>query len=162
MAPETQWLDQDESRLWRTWLRFNSELASALNAQLVRDSGLSGADYAVLVPLSEAPDGILRSRDLREQIAWDRARLSHQVRRMEQRGLVAREDCEEDARAAMIRLTDEGYAAIARAAAPHVATTRQYFFDQLADDEVVMLADICERLLANIDPDAAPTQPPDS
>ena len=30
-----------------------------LEEQISRDAGLSGADYAVLVPLSEAPDGML-------------------------------------------------------------------------------------------------------
>lgn len=90
---------------------------------------LSGAEYAVLVPLSEAAEGVLRARDLGRMIDWDRTRLSHQVTRMEKRGLVAREDCVDDARGSMVRLTAAGRAAIDAAAPDHVETVRRYFFD---------------------------------
>ncbi|MGH9278438.1 MAG: MarR family winged helix-turn-helix transcriptional regulator, partial [Acidimicrobiales bacterium] len=70
-----RWLDEREARLWRTWLRVNQELPRVLEEQISRDSGLSGADYAVLVPLSESPDGMLRARDLGREILWDRSRL---------------------------------------------------------------------------------------
>ena len=88
----TRWLDEREAHLWRTWLRVNQELPSVLEAQIGRDGGLSGADYAVLVPLSESPEGMLRSRELGREILWDRSRLSHHLNRMEKRGLVTRED----------------------------------------------------------------------
>ena len=87
-----RWLDEREAHLWRSWLRLNQELLSALEEQINREGGLSGADYAVLVPLSAAPDGMLRARELGREILWDRSRLSHQLRRMEQRGLLVRDD----------------------------------------------------------------------
>jgi DNA-binding MarR family transcriptional regulator len=149
--PKPRWLDEREAHLWRTWLRLNQELPSVLEAQISRDSGLSGADYAVLVPLSESPEGMLRARDLGREILWERSRLSHHVRRMERRGLVVREECAEDARGAMVRLTEAGLAAIKGAAPGHVAASRRYFFDLLSDEEVEMLADIYERVLANLE-----------
>ena len=97
MAP-TRWLDERQSHLWRSWLRLNQELPGLLAELLNRESGLSVADYAVLVPLSESPDGRLRARDLRREILWDRSRLSHHLGRMEKRGLVVREECAEDGR----------------------------------------------------------------
>ena len=154
---ETQWLDPAEERLWRCWVRLNAEMSTALHQQLTADSGLSAADYAVLVPLSEAPDGVLRSKELREEIAWERDRLSHQVRRMEKRDLVTREECPDDARASMIRITDDGRVAIAAAAPGHVAATRQVFFDHLSDEEQAALSAVCERLLTNL---AALSDPP--
>src|ERR1700716_2723659 len=144
-----RWLDEREARLWRAWLRLNQELPSMLEEQISRDAGLSGADYAVLVPLSESPDGMLRSRELGRQILWDRSRLSHHVGRMEKRGLVTREECAEDGRGAMVRLTEAGRAAIERAAPGHVDATRRYFFDLLADDEIDVLATVFERVLAH-------------
>ena len=147
---ETRWLTPSEERLWRSWVRLHAEMSTALHQQLTTDSGLSAAVYAVLVPLSEASGGVLRSRELREEIAWDRDRLSHQVRRMEKRGLVSREDCPDDARASMVRITDDGRAAIAAAAPGHLAATRRAFFDHLSDDEQATLNDVCERLLANL------------
>lgn len=148
---EPRWLDERENRLWRNWLRVNQELPGVLEGLITRDSGLSGADYAVLVPLSESPDGMLRARELRREILWDRSRLSHQVKRMEKRGLVVREECAEDARGAMIRMTAQGRAAIEGAAPGHVAATRRYFFDLLSDDEVDALTAVFDRVLTNLD-----------
>jgi DNA-binding MarR family transcriptional regulator len=146
-----RWLDEREAHLWRSWLRVHHELLGALEAQISRDGGLSGADYAVLVPLSAAPDGMLRARELGREILWDRSRLSHQLRRMEQRGLVVREECAEDARGAMVRMTSAGRTAIRRAAPGHVAATRRHFFDHLSNKEVAQLTTVLDRILAKLD-----------
>ena len=148
-----RWLDEREAHLWRSWLRLNQDLLSILEEQIRREGGLSGADYAVLVPLSAAPDGMLRARDLGREILWDRSRLSHQLGRMEKRGLVVREECAEDARGSMVRMTDAGRAAITRAAPGHVAATRRYFFDHLSNKEVDQLTTVFDRVLANLDRD---------
>ncbi|SDD11759.1 MarR family winged helix-turn-helix transcriptional regulator [Actinokineospora iranica] len=150
-----RWLDESEARLWRAYLVLVRDLRRAFDRQLERDAGLSGADYAVLVPLSEAADGVLRMRELGRSVDWDRSRLSHQVRRMEKRGLVAREDCAEDARGSMVRLTDAGRAAIEAAAPEHVETVRRYFIDQLSEDERAVLTDVFERLNQRLDSDGA-------
>ena len=112
-----------------------------------RDAGLSGADYAVLVPLTAAPMGVLRAHELGGEIGWDRSRLSHQVRRMEKRGLVAREECSEDGRGSMVRLTEAGRAAIEGAAPEHAESVRRYFFDRLSDHELDALATVFDRIL---------------
>jgi DNA-binding MarR family transcriptional regulator len=158
LVTKTGWLDAREAHLWRSWLRLNQELPSVLEDQISRDAGLSGADYAVLVPLSESPDGMLRARELRREILWDRSRLSHHVRRMENRGLVMREECPEDARGAMVRITDTGRAAIEGAAPGHVAATRRHFFDLLSDQELDLLTAVFDRVLDNLDRDGAKTR----
>jgi DNA-binding MarR family transcriptional regulator len=144
---KTRWLNKREAQLWRSWLRLNQELPGRLAELLNQDSGLSAADYAVLVPLSESPDGMVRARDLGREIFWDRSRLSHHVGRMEKRGLVTREECEADARGAMIRLTRAGRAAIEAAAPGHVAATREHFFDLVSDEEIDVLTKVFERVL---------------
>jgi DNA-binding MarR family transcriptional regulator len=148
-----RWLDEREAHLWRSWLRLIQELPSALEDQLSQESGLSRADYAVLVPLSEAPDGMLRARELGREILWDRSRLSHHLGRMEKRGLVVREECTADARGAMVRMTEAGRAAIERAAPGHVAATRRQFFDLLSDKEVDVLTKVFDRVLDNLGDD---------
>jgi DNA-binding MarR family transcriptional regulator len=148
---KTRWLDEREAHLWRSWLRLNQELAGVLADQINRDGGLSAADYAVLVPLSESRSGMLRFRDLGREILWDRSRLSHHLRRMEQRGLVAREECADDARGAMVRITAAGQAAIKATAPHHVAATRRHVFDLLSDKEMDVLITVFDRLLANLD-----------
>lgn len=148
-----RWLDEREARLWQAYRALTRDLQRAFDRQLERDAGLSGADYAVLVPLSDARDGVVRMRDLGHTVGWDRSRLSHQVRRMELRGLVVREECADDARGWMVRLTTDGRTAIEAAAPEHVATTRRYFFDQLSEPEQATLTRLFERLAAKLTAD---------
>jgi DNA-binding MarR family transcriptional regulator len=143
-------LNEDQRLLWKTYRDLYQELSGALQEQLLRDAGLSGSEYAVLVALSHSPDGVLRARELGTELAWDRSRVSHLVRRMEKRGLVAREDCSEDARGSMVRLTDSGTAAVEDAAPEHSEAVRRYFLNPLSSDERETLAVVFDRLLDNL------------
>ena len=153
--PQSPWLNERQAQVWRAYLNLNRELTGTLEDQLLRDAGLSGADYTILVPLSEAPAGLLRARELCTEIGWDRSRLSHQVSRMEKRGLVARQECAEDGRGSMVRLTHAGRVAIEGASPDHAAATRRYFFDLLSDEELGTLAAVFDRLLRNLAEDGA-------
>jgi DNA-binding MarR family transcriptional regulator len=146
-----RWLDERQAHVWQGYLRVNQRLFATLEEQLTRDAGLSGSDYKVLVPLSETPGGVLRARELCTEIGWDRSRLSHHVSRMEKRGLVTREECTDDARGLMIRLTDAGRKAIHDAAPNHVENVQRYLFDLVSDEELDMLASVFDRVLENID-----------
>ncbi|MDQ1397558.1 MAG: hypothetical protein QOG64_2817 [Acidimicrobiaceae bacterium] len=128
----------------------NQHLYAFLEQQLARDSGLSGPDYKVLHPLSEAPGGLLRARELATEIGWDRSRLSHHISRMEKRGLVIREECAEDGRGLMVRLTDAGRKAIDGAAPRHVANVQRCFFDLLSKEELETLARVFDRVLEKV------------
>ncbi len=154
---DAQWLDTREARLWQSYCDTYRELMRALEARLIGNSGLSGADYALLHPLSEAEDGVLRTRDLGKSVGWERSRLSHQVSRMEKRGLVCREECASDARGSMVRLTELGWKAIEAAAPDHVAAVRGYFFDHLTAAEQTQLAGLLDRIATNIPADACAT-----
>lgn len=147
---EVPWLDTREQRVWRAFLDVHRELLAELSRQLTRDAGLSGADYELLVPLSEAPEHRMRPRDLGLRVDWDRSRLSHQIRRMQQRGLVVREECCTDRRGAFIVLTGRGRQAIESAAPDHVRTVRRFFFDVLQPGEVETLTSIYERVLDQV------------
>jgi DNA-binding MarR family transcriptional regulator len=143
-------LDEHQRTLWKAYRDLYQGLSSTLQEQLLRDAGLSGSEYAVLVPLSHSPGGLLRARELGTELGWDRSRLSHLVRRMEKRGLVAREQCSEDARGSMVRLTDAGRAAVDDAAPEHSEAIRRYFFNPLSRDELETLGSVCARLLDNL------------
>ena len=145
-----RWLDERQARVWQAYLHMNQHLYAELEAQLVRDSGLSGPDYKVLVPLSETPGGVLRARELGMEIGFDRSRLSHHISRMERRGLVTREECAADGRGLMVRLTAVGRKAIEGAAPNHAESVQRYFFDLLSDEELVVLAAVFDRVLENL------------
>jgi DNA-binding MarR family transcriptional regulator len=85
-----------------------------------------------LVELSEAPDHRLRMTDLADATSQSRSRLSHQISRMEKRGLVRRDDCEGDKRGTFAVLTKAGIQAIERVAPYHVENVRRHFIDRLS------------------------------
>jgi len=145
-------LDEHQRSVWKAYRDLYQVLTGALEAQLLHDAGLSGSEYAALVPLSHAPDGVLRARELCGELGWDRSRLSHLVRRMEKRGFVAREECSEDARGSMVRLTAAGRAAVDDAAPEHSEAVRRYFFNPLSRDELETLRAVFDRLLENLAP----------
>jgi DNA-binding MarR family transcriptional regulator len=154
MEDQPRWLDEREARAWRGYTRLRVQLQARLARELARHSGLSDPDYSVLVNLSEAPQGRLRAFELGRALQWEKSRLSHHLKRMGKRGLVAREHCESDARGSFVVITPEGRAAIEAAAPAHVEDVRRHLIDVLDDDQLDALADIAETVLANLDPEA--------
>jgi len=137
------WLSDDEQRTWRTYLRMGSLLPAALNRQLQQDCGLTLAEYEVLVRLSEAPERRLRPFQICDALNWEQSRLSHQLTRMERRGLVARQGCAADGRGAFVELTPAGAGAIGAAAERHVATVRGLVFDRLTGAQRAAFEEAC-------------------
>src|SRR5579862_4633686 len=141
------WLSDDEQRAWRTYLRMSSLLPAALNRQLQRDCGLTLPEYEVLVQLSESPRHRLRPFQICEALNWEQSRLSHQLTRMERRGLVLRKECMADGRGAYVELTPAGAEAITAAAPRHVATVRGLVFDQLSDSQRATFEEACAAIV---------------
>ena len=79
----TRWLTEDEQRSWRAWLAASLLLQDRLNRDLQEQTGMTMADYEILVRLSEAPDRRIRMSELAELTLSSRSRLSHQIDRME-------------------------------------------------------------------------------
>ena len=140
---EPRWLNQDEQQAWRATVH----LSQLLMRQLDRDlnaHGLSGRDYEILVELSEAPDNRLRMTELADATSQSRSRLSHQISRMENRGLVRRDNCEGDKRGTFAVLTEQGELAIKRVAPYHVENVRRHFIDRLTPSALGKLVALYE------------------
>ncbi len=144
----TRWLTDEEQRAWRAFLALDQQLFAHLARSLQRDSDLSAADYEVLVQLSEAPDDQRRVFELSDELQWEKSRLSHQLTRMQRRGLVERHACATDGRGAHIRLTPHGRAAIEAAAPAHVAELRAVFIDVLTEAQLRQLEQLAATVLA--------------
>jgi DNA-binding MarR family transcriptional regulator len=142
-----RWLTEEEQRAWRGLLRMTSQLNARANRLLQEEYGISLADYEVLVALSEAPEGRLRVFEVTDALAWEQSRVSHQLARMQRRGLITREGCATDARGAFAVLTTVGRATIERAAPAHVEQVRQLVFDELSHEQVSALTEITTRVL---------------
>lgn len=133
---DTPWLSDAEQATWRAFLEVWRLLMAQLESELQHDQGLSHADYQVLVSLSEAPGHRVRMSDLSAAALLSRSRLSHQVRRMEEAGLVVREGCPTDRRGSFAVLTELGWQTIQAAAPGHVLAVRRHLFDHLSDTQV--------------------------
>lgn len=141
-AVPPRWLDEREHAAWRAFLAMKTQLDARLASDLRQDSGLSSADFAVLVGVSEAPERRIRAHVLGANLVWEKSRLSKQISRMEARGLVVRESCPNDARGLFVVLTPLGLQTVERAAAFHVARVREAFFDALTFEQVDQLTAI--------------------
>jgi DNA-binding MarR family transcriptional regulator len=137
-----RWLTDQEQEAWRAYLQATLLLVDALGRELQSDSGLSHADYEVLVRLSEAPDRRIRMSELSEATTFSRSRLSHAVGRLERAGWVRRSACPTDKRGVEAELTGAGFAKLAAAAPSHVAAVRKFMFDHLSRDQLAQLYEI--------------------
>jgi DNA-binding MarR family transcriptional regulator len=149
---EPRWLDVDEQKAWRAWLYSAQLLMDRLDRDLTHETGISHAYYEILVALSETPGRMLRMSQLADRCLSSRSRLSHAVSRLEERGWVRRQVCEDDGRGQLAVLTEEGFVALEAAAPVHVESVRAHLFDQLSPEQVDAMRDIGETLLRHLDP----------
>lgn len=149
---EPRWLDEQEMAAWLRLVAVVEMLPSVLDAQLRRDADLTHYEYFVLAMLSEAPERVLRMSALASRTNATLPRLSHVVRRLEERGYVSRSPCAEDGRVTMAELTEAGWDKIVASAPGHVAAVREYVFDPLTREQVQALRDVAEAILTRVDP----------
>jgi len=138
-----------ELGIWRSLLDTTAELRRILGAEL-QETGLSPADYQVLLALSEAQGKQLRSSELARVIDWERSRLSHQLGRMEARGLLRRDQCATDNRGAEVSMTKEGARVFRRATVPHVRAIEKHFADALTPEQFDALGDTLQAVQSHL------------
>lgn len=126
---DVRWLSDDEQAFWRLYLATVSKVYRVVDEDLQKNHGLSNSDFGVLVSLSEAEGKTLRLHELGELLDWDRSRTSHQITRMEKRGLVEKTKCASDQRGVNVVLTDAGMSKLLDAVPGHVETVRKALFD---------------------------------
>ncbi|PWC03441.1 MarR family winged helix-turn-helix transcriptional regulator [Agromyces badenianii] len=153
MTDETRWLAPEESAAWVRLVALTELLPGALDAQLLRDAGLTHFEYAALMALAAAPARTMRMTELASRTNATLPRLSHVARRLEERGLIERFPCPEDRRATNATVTEAGLDVISAAAPGHVETVRANVLDVLAPEQLEQLYDIAGAVLARLDPD---------
>jgi DNA-binding MarR family transcriptional regulator len=162
--PQQSALTGDEVEVWRAFYSMRRHLDRALDRQLQDDSSISSSEYEILITLHNAPEHQLRLKELAGVVGWEKSRVSHQVTRMEKRGLVGRVECDTDGRGSSVVLTADGRRATLGATRGHVDAIRRYFFDVLGDDDGQRLLSLSARVLGAIgsDPDCETDSEADS
>jgi DNA-binding MarR family transcriptional regulator len=105
---ETYGLSVKQFRAWRAFHKLRSQLIPHMTKKIYKNTGLTPAEYVLLVALLESPSGALHSSEISDELDWEKSRISHQAKRMQERGLVTRFTCESDARSCVIEITPSG------------------------------------------------------
>ena len=146
-----KWLTEAEVSSWLSVVRLVTWLPWSIDHQLRRDSDLSMVEYQVMARLSQRPERTLRMGLLADLVNSSLSRLSHLVKRLEERGLVRREPDPADGRFISAVLTDEGFQVLAEAAPGHVAHVRALVIDVLSPEQLRRLGLSADRITSRID-----------
>ncbi len=145
------WLTAAELGSWLSLVRLMTWLPWSIDQQLQRDSNLGMVEYQVMAMLSESPERRMRMSSLAEVTNASLSRLSHLVKRLEERGLVRREPDPADGRFTHAILTDKGFQTLAVAAPGHVAHVRSLVIDVLSAEQLRRLGQAADRIMSRID-----------
>src|SRR5690349_6136341 len=97
-ASEMPGLDLGEMRSWQNFLESALRMSSTLNRELVDAHKLTLVDVRLLNMLNKTPDGAARMGDLAAGLMSRPSRVTRQIRRLEDQGLVRREASPDDGR----------------------------------------------------------------
>lgn len=122
-------LDPAELSQWEAWKRAVDAVQDTVAAAIVASSGLSVADFSVLTRLQESGGGSLRQNQLAASLRWERSRLSRQLSRMADRGLL-RSEGTGAGQGRLITITDDGASAVARARPAHATAVREALLER--------------------------------
>jgi DNA-binding MarR family transcriptional regulator len=149
-----RWLDDEQQVSWRAFNSAMHKLRWALECQLQHDAGLSFLEYHALARLSENPGSTMRMSGLADVTNASLSRLSHLIKRLEQRGLVRREPDPADGRYTNAILTPAGLRLLTASAPAHVAKVRELVIDALTPAQLRHLRTASERILERIESSA--------
>jgi DNA-binding MarR family transcriptional regulator len=149
--PPVKWLTAAEVDSWLSVVRMMTWLPWSIDQQLRRDSNLGMVEYQVMARLSQRPERTLRMSELADLANASLSRLSHLVKRLEDRGFVRREPDPADGRFTNAILTDLGFQTLAEAAPGHVAHVRSLVIDVISPEQLRRLGLVADRITSRID-----------
>ena len=149
--PPVKWLTAAEVDSWLSVVRMMTWLPWSIDQQLRRDSNLGMVEYQVMARLSQRPERTLRMSELADLANASLSRLSHLVKRLEDRGFVRREPDPADGRFTNAILTDLGFQTLAEAAPSHVAHVRSLVIDVISPEQLRRLGLVADRITSRID-----------
>ena len=139
-----------DSKAWRAFHKIGTSLLPHLGRQITNHSGISGAEYVVLVALSELPVPSVNLNRLATGLGWEISRMSHQVSRMDEAGLVKKTKNLEDSRCFDVSITANGRK-IAEAAIPLQSKEINHCFSQvLTQAQMKSLIEISEAISSHM------------
>jgi len=109
------------------------EVLGRVGRDISEATGLSGSEFGVLSRLSGIGKGQMRQQELANVMGWEKSRLSHQLTRMEDRGLIKRKSEEG---AVLIVLTKFGKEKLGEALPVRAESVKRHFLSRLSQDQI--------------------------
>lgn len=150
MTGSTQWLDDEQQKLWHDLRTVVIALPTLLDRQLQRDEGISNFEYSVLARLSMTETHTMRLSDLAAQCDSTQPRLSKLMVRFEQQGWVTRTPEPGNGRYTLAILTEAGLRKVEDSAPAHVDQVRQLVFEPLTAAQQRHLGTALARIAAEL------------
>ncbi|CAB4542624.1 unannotated protein [freshwater metagenome] len=145
-----QGMKELDSKAWRAFHKIGSRLLPHLGRQVTAHSGITGAEYVVLTALSELPADSVNLNRLALGLGWETSRMSHQITRMQEAGLVKKTQSDSDARCFDVSITSKGRK-IAEKAVPLQSLEINHCFSQvLTSKQKEALIEISEAISAHM------------
>ncbi len=145
-----QGMKELDSKAWRAFHKIGSRLLPHLGRQVTAHSGITGAEYVVLTALSELPADSVNLNRLALGLGWEISRMSHQITRMQEAGLVKKTQSDSDARCFDVSITSKGRK-IAEKAVPLQSLEINHCFSQvLTSKQKEALIEISEAISAHM------------
>jgi len=129
-------LTAEELKIWRAALSIADMLRHRVSSDVKVVSDLSHAEHSVLVHIKES-GGALGQQRLADAMFWSKSRLSHQLTRMQAKGLVDRTAVAN--RMVQVSITPLGLRAIDVIDAAHATSVRKHLFHVATADELTTL-----------------------
>lgn len=145
-ASEMPGLDIAEQRSWQNFLDATLRIYATLNRTLTDQHKLTLVDVRLLEILSTSENGSARMGDLAEQLLSLPSRVTRQIRRLEEAGLVEREASPEDGRGVLATITDPGRALVEEAMVNYARAVREHFLSPLTRPQMSALGENCRRI----------------
>lgn len=133
-----------DSQAWRAFHKIGSRLLPHLSRQITSHSAITGAEYVVLVALSELKTTTVNLNRLAIGLGWETSRMSHQITRMQDAGLVQKIQSDSDARSFDVGITAHGREIINAAIPRQSKEINHCFSDILTTEQMKTLIEISE------------------
>lgn len=139
-------LDLAEHKSWQHYLATVLHMTTLLNRELLDAHQVSLADLQLLDLLDTSPAGAAPMGELAEALASLPSRLTRQIKRLEQRGLVQRRLDPQDRRRVMATLTAAGKTLVEQALITYTNTVRTHFLGPLTRPQIAAMATTCRQI----------------
>jgi len=149
-------LELAEQRAWQSFLDSSLRLYATVNRGLCDTHHLTLMDVRLLDLLDQSQGGTARMGDLAEALLSLPSRVTRQIRRLEEQGLVRRTASPEDGRGVLAGITKDGRVAVREAMRTYAESVRMHFLEHLSPAQLAAMGETCQRIGSALKSPGAP------